>query len=139
MCPGQRGDNALEVQPSRSLADAGGSETCAGTVRCTGVERSTLLEMAMSVPIYMDFEPPLREGGKAESAKPHTNEGNVIFHVALGCEALRVGEATEGRDARKYGVGLVEIGLAFVPTRQATLKHTCVPPSPGSVLYQSDW
>lgn len=35
------GDNALKVQPSRALADAGGSETCAGTVGCTSVERST--------------------------------------------------------------------------------------------------
>lgn len=92
----------------------------------------------MSVLIYMDFQPPWRESGNAESAKPHTNEGNVIFHVALGREALRVGEATEGRDAGEYRVGLVEVVFSFVPTRQATLKHTCVPPSPGSVLYQSD-
>lgn len=41
ICPGRQADNVLEVQPSRSLADAGGSETCAGTVRCTRVERST--------------------------------------------------------------------------------------------------
>lgn len=42
------GNNALKVQPSRALANTGGTETCAGTVRCTSVERSTWVKLSMS-------------------------------------------------------------------------------------------
>lgn len=45
----------------------------------------------MSVPSYMIVRQASRKG-----ATKRTDESNVVFHVALGCEALRVREATEG-------------------------------------------
>lgn len=69
-----------------------------------------------------------------------TEEGNVVFGLALGVKALRVWQTAKGRDSGKHGVGLeldVFSGRSTSPPMRGL--PTWVPPSPGSVLYQSDW
>lgn len=72
-----------------------------------------------------------------------TDEGNVIDGIRI-LEAWLIGEAAKGRNAGKDRVGLNSQSNDVSDGRQGEFleiwkRHTCVPPSPGRVLYHKDW
>ena len=64
-----------------------------------------------------------------------TDESNVEIGLAL--EARGVWQAAEGGNSTENGVGLHSSQLLMLDLHSRRRRHTCVPPSPGRVLYHS--
>lgn len=85
--------HALKVQPSRALANTGGTEASTWTVGGACVERGTYKASSLLV---LQLLPDGRPERMARIVAPRTDESNVIFRTALRVETLRVWQAAEG-------------------------------------------
>lgn len=83
------GGHALEVQPSRALANTGRTEASTWTVGGASVEGSTLRTR-----LLVSLGP--HQWRLPRSTLERTNESNVIFCTALGVKALCVRQAAKG-------------------------------------------